>query len=243
MPFERISCEIPDTNIGLWRIDESEEYFLSELTLYSNEQRRLASIPHPKKRLEWLASRLCLKRLIEPFDTIVESLNRSDGKPYLSTNSHHISYTHSFMLASAIASPRYEVAIDIEYRHRRRNKETAYLFLDADELNFFQSYPNNDLLFLVLWSAKETLYKAVGEKGTSLRYHIHFDLTNFTLHDNGILSGLVHKAELQQPYEVFYTIYPDFILTYTALRLQPIAPIAAGGSYIHPQQQPAAAVR
>lgn len=220
MPFEYISSAIPDTNIGLWRIAEEEPYFLSELTLYENEQRRLASILHPKKRLEWLASRLCLKRLIEPLTHVVESLSRSDGKPYLSTNSHHISYTHSFMLASAIASANHEVAIDIEYRHRKRNKATAYLFLDANELAFFEQYPENDLLFLVLWSAKETIYKAVAEKGTSLRHHIHFDLANFSLTDNGIIPALVHTAAIEQPYEVFYTIFPDFILTYTALRVQ-----------------------
>ncbi len=175
MPFISLESHIPEAVLGAWYIEEDELYFLERVKLYENEWARLAKITHPQRRLEWLSSRLCLKELLKIANhTRVESLNTATGKPYLSSYSHRISYTHSTQYSAAIASPSVEVGIDIEYLKRRRNMRTRFLFMNDEELIHFESQPSLEL-FILVWSAKESLYKIVGE-GHAFKQDIVMDL-------------------------------------------------------------------
>jgi len=218
MPYLPLQSRIPDVALGAWAIKEDELYFLERVKLYENEWARLAKIAHPQKRLEWLSSRLCLKELLEIANTTrVESLSTSTGKPYLSNNPHHISYTHSTHYSAAIAGRGGEVGIDIEYRHRKRNMRTRFLFMSEEELTHFEPQQSFEL-FLLVWSAKETLYKLLG-KGHAFKHDLHMQLKNFELSDNGTLPAVVHTDGSVKQYAVHYFIHPDFILTYTSDRL------------------------
>ncbi|MEM6263708.1 MAG: 4'-phosphopantetheinyl transferase superfamily protein [Bacteroidota bacterium] len=201
------------TVAGLWRIEEDEAFFLERLNLYENERVRLSGIKHPQKRLEWLSSRLCLKQLLQ-ISYRVESLNQQNGKPYLSDNSHHISYSHSRKYSAVIASDRRDVAIDIETLDRRRNLETRFLFMNPYELAYFDDHNRDEHIFFLIWSAKETLFKIIGKRGISLRQHIALNLDQLSLVRNGILSGTVLDGEERQSFQVHYELLPEYILTY-----------------------------
>lgn len=222
MPYITYDSLLPDTAIGLWRIEEDEDFFLERLNLFERELERLDAIKHPQKRLEWLSSRLCLKELLK-IDQPVESLNQWNGKPYLTDNSHQISYTHSGQYAAAIASSSGAVAIDIEARDKKRNPDTRRLFMNLEEKAIYEANPD-EMLFLTVWSAKETLFKIVGQKGVSLRKHIALDIRNFGGRNNGILSGTVFKDDLEHVYHVYYEICSDFVLTYSNDGLSAIGP-------------------
>lgn len=215
MPLIPLHSRISDTVLGAWHIDEDELYFLERVKLYENEWSRLARINHPQRRLEWLSSRLCLKELLKIANhTRVESLNTSSGKPYLSNNSHHISYTHSTQYSAAIASQGGEVGIDLEYLHRRRNQETRRLFMNEEEMLHFDRRPSFEL-FILVWSAKESLYKILGQ-GHAFKHDMVMDLENFELADNGTLIATVKTKGSFQNYAVHYILHADYILTYTA---------------------------
>ncbi len=214
MPYITHNSSIPGVSIGVWQIEEDEWYFLSRVKLYENEWQRLSKITHPQKRLEWLSSRLCMKELLEIADTTrVESLNSQNGKPFLTNNPHFISYTHSNQYSAAIASRTCEVGIDIEYLKRKRNLRTRFLFMGEEELKVFHANESFEL-FLLIWSAKETIYKIHGQ-GVAFKDNIYLQLENFTLNSNGSFKALVQKDDLHKEYEVHYAIYPEFLLTYT----------------------------
>ncbi|MEL6653598.1 MAG: 4'-phosphopantetheinyl transferase superfamily protein [Bacteroidota bacterium] len=235
MPYITHNSSIPGVSIGVWQIEEDEWYFLSRIKLYENEWQRLSRISHPQKRLEWLSSRLCMKELLTIEDTTrVESLNSQNGKPFLTNNPHSISYTHSNCYSAAIASRNAEVGIDIEYRKRKRNLRTRFLFMNELELSVFDQTEAFEL-FLLIWSAKETIYKIHGQ-GVAFKDNIHLQLQNFTLKSNGSFNAIVHKEDLHKEYEVHYDISPDYILTYTCSGL----PQQARGAFLeeaHPLRQ------
>ncbi len=213
MPFIELNSQIPRTVLGAWHIEEDELYFLERVKLYENEWARLATIMHPQRRLEWLSSRLCLKELLKIANTSrVESLSNASGKPYLSDNSHFISYTHSNRYSAAIASVQGEVGIDLEYLHRRRNLETRNLFMNEVELLYFEETPSFEL-FILIWSAKESLYKIVG-KGHAFKHDLIMDLENFSLEENGILNATVKSKGVNKCYAVHYLLHTDYMLTY-----------------------------
>ena len=213
MPFIPLHSSIPNVTLGVWKIDEPEIFFLERVKLYENEWLRLSEISHPQKRLEWLSSRLCMKELLKLVDNVrVESLNNTNGKPYLTNNSNYISYTHSNFYSAAIASLDSEVGIDIEYLKNKRNLRTRFLFMNDAELAFFDSQPKFEL-FLLIWSAKETIYKLYGQ-GVAFKHNILIDFENFHFSDNGILPVVVQKDDLFREYEIHYSIQDEYLLTY-----------------------------
>ena len=215
MSFIPLNSQIPHVSIGAWHIEEEEFYFLERVKLYENEWNRLGEIEHPQKRLEWLSSRLCLKELLKIRDlSRVESLSTQSGKPYLSTNSHFISYTHSTKYSAAIASTQCEVGIDLEYLKRKRNPKTRFLWMNDVELAYYEQHPDHQL-FLLMWSAKETLYKIVGQ-GFAFKQNLALEMENFEMQRNGFLSATVKKDDFEKHYLISYQFCPEFVLTYTS---------------------------
>lgn len=215
MPYLPLHTNLPGVDLGLWQVEEEEIFFLTRLKLYENEWKRLSLISHNQKRLEWLSSRLCMKELLKISNTQrVEALNSHNGKPYLSDYSYRISFSHSNKYSAAIASRQSEVGIDLEYLLRKRNKETRFLFMNQVELDAFHARQSHEL-FLLMWSAKETIYKIFGERGTSFKDHIHLDISQLEEKPNGILPAIVHKNDLEKRYEIHYSISAEYLLTYT----------------------------
>jgi phosphopantetheinyl transferase len=235
MPYLPLCSELADTRIGAWKIEEDELYFLERVKLYEHEWQRLWEIRRPQKRLEWLSSRLCLKELIQLSNSRrVESLNTQTGKPYLSDASYHISYTHSGLYSAAIASPSAEVAIDIEYLGHKRNLRTRFLFMNAQELASFEAQPDFEL-FLLIWSAKETLYKLTGP-GYSFKEHFTIAWEGGPVPENGKLNAYVKRENVFQTYEICFLYQGEFILTYSAERLrQPLLASGSGGWLSRPE--------
>lgn len=215
MPYIQLNTNLSGVNLGLWQVEEEEIFFLTRLKLYENEWKRLSFISHPQKRLEWLSSRLCMKELLKISNTQrVEALNLHNGRPYLSDNSYSISFSHSNKYSAAIASRHSEVGIDIEYLLRKRNTETRFLFMNEAELDAFHARQSTEL-FLLMWSAKETIYKIFGERGTSFKEHIHLDISNLDEKPNGMLPAVVQRDDLEKRYEIHYSISDEYLLTYT----------------------------
>ena len=213
MPFIPLNSTIPGVALGVWKIEEPEIFFLERVKLYENEWLRLSEISHPQKRLEWLSSRLCMKELLKITNNVrVESLNNTNGKPYLTNNPHYISYTHSNFYSAAIASRSFEVGIDIEYLKHKRNLRTRFLFMNDRELAFFDATPEFEL-FLLIWSAKETIYKLYGQ-GVAFKNNILIDLDTFVFGKQGILPVVVDKGDHRREFEIHFIIHDEFLLTY-----------------------------
>ncbi len=213
MPFSQVHTEIPGLSMGLWRIQEDETFFVSRLNIYENEARILKSISHPQKRLEWLSSRLCLKELLNIHHR-VESLNREDGKPYLTDNSFHISYTHSNHISGAIAASNAWVSMDLEDLTKTRNPEARKLFCHKTELDLYDEI-NDIRLFYLLWSAKETLYKIHPRKGLVFKENLILDFVDRKLKPEGLIKGIIQIDGEAKEYEIQYKFFPDVVLTYT----------------------------
>lgn len=213
MPFRQLPGVDQGVSIGMWNVEEDEDYFLERLSIYENEQRILSCISHPQKRLEWMSSRLCLKELLK-INHKVESLNETTGKPYLSDHSFHISYSHSNMYSCAIASEIYPVSIDMEDLSKKRNPETRFLFMHPDELDHFERTGDSRLFFLI-WSAKETLYKMYAKKGIAFKTNLMINPERKPLEQNGTVLGILKADGFEKIYTIYYRFFAGVLLTYT----------------------------
>jgi phosphopantetheinyl transferase len=213
MPFLALPQIHAKVSLGMWRVEESEDYFRSCLNIYENEKRILEGISHPQKRLEWLSSRLCLKVLLH-ITHEVESLNAPTGQPYLSDHSFHISYSHSNMYSGAIASQHFPVSIDLEDLSKQRNLMTRFLFMHPDELAYFDASTDMRAFFLI-WSAKETLYKIYTKRGIVFKENLLINQERKKIEESGTVSGILKADGIEKVYTIYYNFFPGVLLTYT----------------------------
>lgn len=186
--------------LAVWGITEEESCFESHLTAPEN-------IPNPKVRLQWYATRHLVNELIGAPCTVLKD---AYGKPYLQNRTEHISLSHTVNYAAVIVSKEAETGIDIETVHPRVER-IAHKFLRADELEAIAPEERTDKLML-LWSAKEALYKLHGRK--QLDFTTQLLITPFAMQTAGQLQATVIADNLQQSVTVYYEFFDGQVVAY-----------------------------
>jgi phosphopantetheinyl transferase len=182
------------TKLGIWKIEEDENFFLRQVPLQK-------AITHPHKRLQHLAGR-CLLRYLFP-DFPVELIKIADTKkPFLENEVYHFSISHCNDFAAAIISKTDRVGVDVEIPSfkidRIKNK-----FLNATELSIID--PQFSITQLTLmWCCKEAVYKWWSYGGVDFSEKIR--LQPFQLQPSGSLSVeffLGNRKDLVLHYKLF----------------------------------------
>lgn len=155
------------TNLGLWHIQEPEDFFLAKVPLKRD-------VSHPHKRLQHLAGRYLLPSLFDDFP-LEEILIADTRKPFLPGEAYHFSISHCGNYAAAIVSAEQRVGIDIE-QPTEKIFRIAHKFLNDGEKMFLdEQMSTRQLLQLstLLWSGKEAMFKWFGDGGVDFRKHMH----------------------------------------------------------------------
>ncbi len=160
-----------DGFLYIWHLTESLEE-LEKKSLRHNLRKSLI-YKHKQQRKQFLAKQILLKQ-----HHYFEQLSYlPSGKPVLNSGQ-HISITHSKnYLAIMVLSQK--VGIDLEQNQEKLAKVAGKFVNESDFiLNTSKENP-----YLWLWTAKESIYKLIGEKGLSLKKDIvvqHIDPYHFT---------------------------------------------------------------
>lgn len=194
---------------GIWEIKESAEELLSFLKQTKWYSPFLQKIKMECRRQEWLAVRVLLKHLLgrEAHIDYKES-----GMPYLPDYPDlHISISHTKGYAAILLSDLPLPGIDIEYISPRIKKVTSR-FMSEQELQ--QVDKSCELgSFLLYWSAKETVFKALQQSDVDFCKHIY--IRPFIPTDSGWFYAIETSTPFQRRYLVNYEINNDFVVTYT----------------------------
>lgn len=194
--------------LGVWRIDETEEYFQDQLELFPSEVRQLSKIKG-RLRLEWLASRWLLHTM-SGRELRGACLKDEYGKPYLTDSDFEISISHSREVVAVMAAP-YNIGVDIQ-KEVRKIERIEKKFVRPVEKNSLQAETRIPHLH-VYWGAKEALYKAYGRKLLGFVRHIHVDPFEYDL-SVGQTTAAIHKEEYHGYFKLFYEKVAGFYLVY-----------------------------
>ena len=165
------------TRLGIWKIEENEEFFKGNVPLHRD-------VTHPHKRLQHLAGRFLLQFLFPDFPySLIEIADTR--KPFLKNEQYHFSISHCGDYAAAIVSRDKRVGIDIEIPVEKIGR-IMHKFLSAKEHGLFNLVPGaetNATINLyneptILWSAKEAVFKWYGEGNVDFRRHIQLKKQN-----------------------------------------------------------------
>ena len=165
MPFLKEFIINEKTKIKLWKVMIGE---LSPKEL-NNEEKKLFKLKKSNiLREQFLATRKMLT--LENSDYIITY--DFDGKPSLNSE-FNISISHSNEIAALVMSNKKIIGLDVQF------KESKILNIQNKFLNNFEKLniggdPSIDILTMI-WTSKESIYKAIGLKGTSLSNNIIID--------------------------------------------------------------------
>ena len=166
MPFLKDFIINNSTKILLWKILPGE---LDETQL-SIDDKSLLKTRKGKKSKEYF---LAVRKLIKNEDPEIIIKYDLNGKPYLNIQK-GISISHSNKLVAICISNEIDFGIDVQYKTNKilniQNKFLSYN--EKKNLGY-----NNSLESLIqLWSAKESIYKALGKKGISFSNDLEIDI-------------------------------------------------------------------
>ena len=161
-----------NTRLGIWKIEETEDFFRSNVPQHRD-------VTHPHKRLQHLAGRFLLQYLVPAFP--YELIQIADTrKPFLPNEQYHFSISHCGDYAAAIVSKKSRVGIDIEIPVEKISK-IMHKFLSPGEhetFNLIQPDKNKIPFATLLWSAKEAVFKWYGDGGVDFRKDIRLQKQN-----------------------------------------------------------------
>lgn len=175
-------------------------------------------IPHLKKissenrQKEWLTVRTLLKDILKEEKEICYT---ESGKPYLSDNSYQISISHTKGFVAIALHPSFNVGIDIEHISPRVRKIRNRFINNIEESNIDKS--QEDIHLLLHWSAKETLFKILGEEGVDFKDDLHISGFTPVFNQLSMFSARETKTNKQQLFDIHYLVTSDYVLTFTSI--------------------------
>lgn len=154
-----------NTRLGIWKIEETEEFFKGNVPLHRD-------VTHPHKRLQHLAGRFLLQFLFPDFP--YELIQIADTrKPFLPGEQYHFSISHCGDYAAAIVSRVSRVGIDIEIPVQKIIRIQDKFLSDEEKKSFLANQDMADYsATTILWSSKEAVFKWYGNGEVDFRRHI-----------------------------------------------------------------------
>ena len=165
MPFLKEFIINEKTKIKLWKVMIGE---LNTKELNSDEKKLLKLKKSNLLKEQFLATRKVLA-LENSNYKITYDIN---GKPLLNSK-YNISISHSHEIAAIAISDNSKIGLDVQLKQNKifniQNK-----FLNKSEKLNIGDDPTVDILTMV-WTSKESIYKAIGLKGVSFSENIKID--------------------------------------------------------------------
>lgn len=194
-----------DVLLGLWEI-ESEVEALRPLVPGFIWEKVMTDSKSDSRQKEKLAVYALLYAMTGNRELIIS--HEPSGRPIVKDWNFSVSHTRGY--AAVILSRESNVAVDVEYMSNRVDR-IAERFVRADE------YAPDTLSRLIVWCAKETLYKLFYEE--NLQYFDMRLLTQPALEVSVTTEGKVRQAVIENVLQnvkigFYYRVTPTYVLTW-----------------------------
>ena len=191
--------------LQIWTIDEDVELLFRKAELGEHEMSLYEKITHPKRQLEFLASRVLLHN-VDPENQI---LYNQSGAPYLDNNRANVSVSHTDGVVCLLHSPQ-RCGIDVETIGSRALR-LSHRFLSKSEMRFIdEEHPGRSAT--LIWSVKETLFKMLRKEGIDFATQLLVRSIEPKNHNTIRTSIITEKSESE--HVVHFDFIGDKVLTW-----------------------------
>jgi len=196
------------TKLGIWKIEETEQFFLETVPL-QNE------ITHPHKRMQHLAGRYLLRYLFPdfPYDLIRIADTR---KPFLVNDIYHFSISHCGDFAAAIVSSQKRVGVDVEIFSEKIERVKNKFINKVEENTMVHFAPSNHLnkYLTLMWSCKESIFKWYGSGKVDFKQHMQMQAIHFDERREVVLSDFLFSKERPKLLKLRSVFLEKFVLSW-----------------------------
>ena len=193
--------------IAIWQIVESEEELVAPLSngrvLLEEARQRFKAAG---RRIEWLA----VRRLMHQLGIASPIAYLPSGKPYLKDDERHISISHTRGYAAVAISETKPIGLDIEQRTDKVCR-VQHKFLSPEEKSLLPSEKKNVEALLIIWTAKEAMFKLVDKEGIDFAEHFHLD--PFTVAPAGECTARETFTPEHRTFSLRYWVLPEFVMS------------------------------
>jgi 4'-phosphopantetheinyl transferase len=205
MPVDRLVMPTPEIRVGFWKITESVESLLQMYGGISRDENLSAMAPSRLRHS--LAVRLLLDQFY-PNEIVVKD---AFGKPHLQNNHHFISWSHSGSYAVVVACETHSVGIDIETVSNKILRIEGK-FCNAQDKTCIKKTNHSESLLLI-WAAKESLYKLYGKKEVDFKKDMTVEA--FSIGQTGRFTAIFHKYRQPEKYTMEYEFFDGHVAVWT----------------------------
>ena len=162
MPFLKEFIINPNTKIKLWKLNLGElDYY--ELDEYDNNLLKVKKNELVREQF------LAVRKILQLEDPSYKIRYDESGKPFINSDL-NISISHSKCMAAIFFSKNNKAGIDIEHKENKIINIQNKFLNDSEKLE--NGYQSNVDYLTMIWTAKESIYKAIGIKGVSFSDNI-----------------------------------------------------------------------
>lgn len=205
MPLYTSFTVAKNTQVLVWKITESYNELFRAVQLKDFCMARLEGMRSESHQRGFLSVRMLLQTAgYTDFDLYYND----DGKPHLKDGK-EISITHSYGFSAIIISDK-NVGIDIELR-RDKVIRIADKFIDT-EFEFLDQADDFVRKLIVIWGAKEAIYKMLSRNGLSFKQNMN--VLPFSMEEKKGRTE-VKFEEINSIYQVFFEEIEEFTMVYT----------------------------
>ncbi len=182
MPFLQFTQLKNNIFLGIWAINHNTEnldFFLEKFFLFENDKKYLETISNYDAKIRCLASRFCLKLLLEQLSLQYEGISHTENKkPFLKNLPNiQISISHSEDYCGAVVSFDKNIGLDLEKTQEKIQKIAPKFLSELEKNTFFsknisENTPFDIDLLTQIWSSKEAMYKLYAEKKMTFKNDI-----------------------------------------------------------------------
>lgn len=197
----------------LWKIEESEAELKALLPAHFGYAEEAARFLSAKRRLEWLTARVLLHYVAG----VSERLGyKETGRPALSEGLPFVSISHTGHYVTLLISPT-PAGIDIEQKGAKAKRISSFFLKTSETALLSTTGLSEEDTAVVLWCAKESVYKMVDMPGLSLLHDITFqEMQVAPQGTSGTLRAEVCSKDgtIYPNLIINYNIQPDFVITF-----------------------------
>ncbi len=193
---------------GIWHLTESTN-MLSQMLRFYGKYNLPGHFTHQRRIAEWYAVRLILHEILpeKHFDIFYNEY----GKPFLAAPEGFISISHTHGFVGVLFHRYNNCGFDMELLDRSV-VSISHKFVRSDETSFLLDNPQQKTL--MLWSAKEVIYKIYGKK--SLDFKDNLRILPFEYQQQGEIKGQLILNNDICSYDIQYS-FQDHLLTTIAI--------------------------
>ena len=184
MPIYKSLILNSQTDIKIWKISESIEFFLDNLVLNQESSDRIKGMKSELHKRAFLSDRILLREFgYSDLDLFYDSF----GKPFLKDGK-HISISHSYNF-STVAISNLKIGIDIEKQSSKIIK-IAPKFIGYETFYLNKNDESQIQKLTWVWCTKEALYKLYGTP--EINFKNHFRVLPFSIESNQTTAWIIH---------------------------------------------------